>query len=144
MGSEMCIRDRPLIDLLMEPTKIYVKSLLALIAKSPVHALAHITGGGLLENIPRVLPDNATAIIDTKAWTRPPVFDWLQQGGNIDEHEMHRTLNCGVGMVICVPANTAVSAVEFLNANGEEAFILGTIEETKSGEEQVQLLGLSE
>ena len=91
-----------------------------------------------------VLPDNATAIIDTKAWTRPPVFDWLQQGGNIDEHEMHRTLNCGVGMVICVPANTAASAVEFLNANGEEAFILGTIEETKSGEEQVQLLGLSE
>ena len=135
---------KPLIDLLMEPTKIYVKSLLALIAKSPVHALAHITGGGLLENIPRVLPDNATAIIDTKAWTRPPVFDWLQQGGNIDEHEMHRTLNCGVGMVICVPANTAASAVEFLNADGEEAFILGTIEETKSGEEQVQLLGLSE
>lgn len=133
---------QPLIDLLMAPTKIYVKSLLALIAKSPVHALAHITGGGLLENIPRVLPDNATAVIDTKAWTRPAVFDWLQQGGNIDEHEMHRTLNCGVGMVICVPADTAATAVEFLNAQGEEAFVMGTIQETKAGEEQVQLQGL--
>jgi len=133
---------QPLIDLLMAPTKIYVKSLLALIAKSPVHALAHITGGGLLENIPRVLPDNATAVIDTKAWTRPAVFDWLQQGGNIDEHEMHRTLNCGVGMVICVPADTAAAAVEFLNAQGEKAFVMGTIQETKTGEEQVQLQGL--
>ena len=135
---------QPLIDLLMAPTKIYVKSLLGLIAQSPVHALAHITGGGLLENIPRVLPDNATAIIDTKAWTRPTVFDWIQRGGNIDEHEMHRTLNCGVGMVICVPAETAQSAIDFLTANGETAFILGTIEESKEGQEQVQLLGLAE
>ena len=134
---------QPLIDLLMAPTKIYVKSLLALIAKSPVHALAHITGGGLLENIPRVLPDNATAVIDTNTWTRPAVFDWLQQGGNIDEQEMHRTLNCGVGMVICVPAETAAAAVEFLNTQGEQAFVMGTIQETKAGEEQVQLLGLS-
>jgi phosphoribosylformylglycinamidine cyclo-ligase len=133
---------QPLIDLLMAPTKIYVKSLLGLIAKSPVHALAHITGGGLLENIPRVLPENATAVIDTNAWTRPAVFDWLQQGGNIEEHEMHRTLNCGVGMVICVPSDTAESALEFLNANGETAFVLGTIEESKAGEEQVQLQGL--
>ena len=104
---------QPLIDLLMAPTKIYVKSLLGLIAQSPVHALAHITGGGLLENIPRVLPDNATAIIDTSAWTRPAVFDWLQQGGNIDEHEMHRALNCGVGMVICVPADTVAAALSY-------------------------------
>ena len=133
---------QPLIDLLMAPTKIYVKSLLGLIAQSPVHALAHITGGGLLENIPRVLPDNATAIIDTSAWTRPAVFDWLQQGGNIDEHEMHRTLNCGVGMVICVPADTAASALSFLNNNGEDAFVLGTIEESKAGQEQVQLFGM--
>lgn len=135
---------KPLIDLLMAPTKIYVKSLLGLIAQSPVHALAHITGGGLLENIPRVLPANATAVIDTKAWTRPAVFNWLQQGGNIEEREMHRTLNCGVGMVICVPADTAQSALDFLNSHGEEAFILGTIEESKADEEQVQLLGLAE
>jgi len=135
---------QPLIDLLMAPTKIYVKSLLGLISQSPVHALAHITGGGLLENIPRVLPDNATAIIDTNAWTRPAVFDWLQRGGNIDEHEMHRTLNCGVGMVICVPAETTQTALDFLAANGESAFVLGTIEESKEGQEQVQLLGLAE
>ena len=134
---------QPLIDLLMAPTRIYVKSLLALIAESPVHALAHITGGGLLENIPRVLPDNATAIIDTNAWTRPAVFDWLQQGGNIDEHEMHRTLNCGVGMVICVPAETVEKAIDFLNNQGENAFMLGTIEASKPDQEQVQLLGLS-
>ena len=135
---------QPLIDLLMAPTKIYVKSLLALIAELPVHALAHITGGGLLENIPRVLPDNATAIIDTNAWTRPAVFDWLQQGGNIEEHEMHRTLNCGVGMVICVPAKTAEQAIDFLNKQGENAFMLGTIEASKAGHERVQLLGLSD
>ena len=98
----------------------------------------------MLENIPRVLPDNATAIIDTNAWTRPAVFDWLQRGGNIDEHEMHRTLNCGVGMVICVPAETAQAALDFLAANGESAFILGTIEQSKEGQEQVQLLGLAE
>ena len=127
----------------MAPTKIYVKSLLALIAESPVHALAHITGGGLLENIPRVLPENATAVIDTNAWTRPAVFDWLQQGGNIDEYEMYRTLNCGVGMVICVPAETADTAIDFLNAQGESAFMLGTIEASKPDQEQVQLLGLS-
>jgi phosphoribosylformylglycinamidine cyclo-ligase len=135
---------QPLIDLLMAPTKIYVKSLLGLIAQSPVHALAHITGGGLLENIPRVLPHNAKAVIDTNAWTRPAVFNWLQQGGNIDEHEMYRTLNCGVGMVVCVPAETAQSALEFLTTKGENAFILGTIEPSTEGQEQVQLVGLDE
>jgi phosphoribosylformylglycinamidine cyclo-ligase len=134
---------KPLIDLLMEPTRIYVKSLLELIKKSQVNALAHITGGGLLENIPRVLPDNAKAVIDTKAWKRPVVFDWLQNGGNIDEHEMHRTLNCGVGMVICVPADRAQEALDMLAASGETAFELGSISELNAGEEQVQLVGLS-
>jgi len=133
----------PLIDLLMEPTKIYVKPLLELIKKSQVNALAHITGGGLLENIPRVLPENAKAVIDTQAWKRPVVFDWLQKGGNIDEHEMHRTLNCGVGMVICVPADQAQEALDMLAASGETAFELGSISELAAGEEQVQLVGLS-
>lgn len=133
----------PLIDLLMKPTKIYVKPLLELIKKSQVNALAHITGGGLLENIPRVLPENAKAVIDTQAWKRPVVFDWLQKGGNIDEHEMHRTLNCGVGMVICVPADRAEEALEMLAASGETAFELGSISELTAGEEQVQLTGLS-
>ena len=133
----------PLIDLLMEPTRIYVKPLLKLIAESQVNALAHITGGGLLENIPRVLPDNTKAVIDTQAWTRPTVFDWIQKGGNIDEHEMHRTLNCGVGMVICVPADRAQEAMTMLAASGESAFIMGSISAQEAGEEQVQLLGLS-
>ena len=128
-----------LIDLLMAPTKIYVKSLLNLISKLPVHAIAHITGGGLLENIPRVLPDNATAVIDTKAWKRPIVFDWLQEQGNIESQEMYRTLNCGVGMVICVPAEAESEALKLLTESGEQAFVLGTIEETKAGQPQVQL-----
>ena len=113
-----------------------------LIKNSQVNALAHITGGGLLENIPRVLPDNAKAVIDTQAWKRPVVFDWLQKGGNIDEHEMHRTLNCGVGMVICVPADRAQEALDMLAASGETAFELGSISELAAGEEQVQLVGL--
>lgn len=135
---------KPLIDLLMAPTKIYVKSILKLISESPVHAIAHITGGGLLENIPRVLPENATAVIDTNSWKQPTVFNWLQQQGNIEQSEMYRTLNCGVGMVICVPSNTAESALNLLNNAGEEAFILGTIEETTESQPQVQLNGLCE
>ena len=137
------LEGHPLIDLLMAPTKIYVKSLLTLIEESSVHALAHITGGGLLENIPRVLPECAKAVIDVTAWKRPAIFDWLQKGGNIDEHEMYRTLNCGVGMVICVPAASAELAITNLTSNGETAFILGTIEPMNPGDEQVQLLGLT-
>ena len=136
------LEGQPLIDLLMAPTKIYVKSLLKLISESPVHALAHITGGGLLENIPRVLPDNAKAMINLDAWQRPAIFDWLQKGGNIDEHEMHRTLNCGVGMVICVPASSVDAALVKLADNGEIAFVLGDIQPMLPGDEQVELLGL--
>ena len=137
--SSLELDGEKLIDLLMAPTKIYVKSLLNLISKLPVHAIAHITGGGLLDNIPRVLPDNATAVIDTKAWKRPIVFDWLQQQGNIESQEMYRTLNCGVGMVICVPAEAESEALKLLTESGEQAFVLGTIEETKAGQPQVQL-----
>jgi phosphoribosylformylglycinamidine cyclo-ligase len=138
-ASSLELEGEKLIDLLMAPTKIYVKSLLNLISKLPVHAIAHITGGGLLENIPRVLPNNATAVINTKAWQRPIVFDWLQEQGNIESQEMYRTLNCGVGMVICVPADAQKEALELLTNSGEKAFVLGTIEETKTGQPQVQL-----
>ena len=137
--SSLELEGEKLIDLLMAPTKIYVKSLLKLISKLPVHAIAHITGGGLLENIPRVLPDNATAVINTQAWKRPIIFDWLQQNGNIETQEMYRTLNCGVGMVICVPAEAKAEALKLLTENGEQAFVLGTIEETKDGQPQVQM-----
>ena len=137
--SSFELEGEKLIDLLMAPTKIYVKSLLNLISKLPVHAIAHITGGGLLENIPRVLPENATAVINTKAWKRPVVFDWLQEQGNIESHEMYRTLNCGVGMVICVPAEAETEALKLLSESGEQAFVLGTIQQTESGQPQVQL-----
>jgi phosphoribosylformylglycinamidine cyclo-ligase len=140
-AKEKILDGTPLIDLLMAPTRIYVKSLLNLIKTSHVHALAHITGGGLLENIPRVLPKEAKAIIDISSWKRPAVFDWLQRSGNIDELEMFRTLNCGVGMVICVPAATEEEALKKLSASGETPFVLGKIEPICNGEEQVQLVG---
>ena len=133
-----------LLDLLMAPTKIYVKPILNLINKMPVHALAHITGGGLLENIPRVLPSGTMAEIDLSSWKRPLVFDWLQHKGNIEELEMYRTLNCGVGMVLCVPSSCEEIALAELRGSGEEAFVLGKIEPLKTGDSQVQLIGSSE
>ncbi|MGS2723100.1 phosphoribosylformylglycinamidine cyclo-ligase [Porticoccus sp. GXU_MW_L64] len=133
---------KPLIEALMAPTNIYVKPLLRLIRDSQVHALSHITGGGLLENIPRVLPDNAKAVIDTNSWQRPAVFDWLQKHGNVSEREMHRTFNCGVGMVICVPADSVENAFDILRASNQEAFLIGEITQAASGEEQVELVGI--
>ena len=138
------LEGEPLIDPWMAPTKIYVKSILDLMSRSQVNALAHNTGGGLIENIPRVLPDNASAIIDTNAWQRPIVFDWLQKAGNIEEREMYRTLNCGVGMVICVPNNSVEKALTILQENGEQAFTLGHIVETLPDGERVKLLGINE
>lgn len=121
-------------EALLAPTRIYVKPLLELMKAIPVHALSHITGGGFLENIPRVLPDNLQANIDTNSWAMPEVFNWLQQAGNIDETEMYRTFNCGVGMVICVPAAEAEAAIQQLQQAGEKAWHLGTISEKTSNE----------
>ena len=112
----------------MAPTRIYVKPLLKLIKDTgAVKAMAHITGGGLLENIPRVLPENAQAVIDVESWTRPVVFDWLQQQGNVDETEMHRVLNCGVGMVICVAQEHVDKALSTLRDAGEQPWVIGQI-----------------
>ena len=119
---------------LLEPTRIYVKSLLSLQKKIKLKALAHITGGGLLENIPRVLPDNTKAIIDKNSWEMPEVFKWLQTNGNVDAQEMYRTFNCGVGMVICVSQEDKESAIQLLNEMGEHAFLIGEIE---AAEEEV-------
>ena len=103
----------------MAPTRIYVKPLLQLIRETgAVKAMAHITGGGLLENIPRVLPEGASASIDLSSWQRPAVFNWLQEQGNVNETEMHRVLNCGVGMVICVAADQAERAMQVLQEAG--------------------------
>ncbi|WP_299201537.1 phosphoribosylformylglycinamidine cyclo-ligase [uncultured Amphritea sp.] len=133
---------KPLTEALMEPTRIYVKPVLELIKKSQVNALSHITGGGLLENIPRVLPQSAKAVIDINSWQMPEVFRWIQTLGNVDSREMYRTLNCGIGMVIVVPADTANAALQILKDAGEAPFIVGEIAAASAGEEQVQLLGL--
>jgi len=119
---------------LLAPTQIYVKPLLALHEKINIHALAHITGGGLLENLPRVMPDNTQANIDTSSWNTPAIFDWLQTNGNISTEEMHRTFNCGIGMVAVVDPADVDTAVKLLNEQGVETKIIGNIEtsETKT------------
>ncbi|WP_163557420.1 phosphoribosylformylglycinamidine cyclo-ligase [Halomonas sp. NO4] len=135
------IDGQPLADALLAPTRIYVKPLLSLIRDSgvPVHALSHITGGGLTENLPRVLPDGLAARVDVASWERPAVFDWLQRQGNVDEREMYRVLNCGIGMVVVVPADKADQARAHLQAQGEAVFRIGEIVAQGDGEEPVQL-----
>ena len=113
---------------LLAPTRIYVKPILSLLKKLPVHAMAHITGGGLLENLPRVLPDGTRAVIDLASWDRPAVFDWLQRGGGVADREMLRTFNCGVGLVVCVADDDAPRTCEHLGEGGEHAWTIGRIE----------------
>ena len=115
-------------DVLLEPTRIYVKSLLELQQQVEIHALAHITGGGLLENIPRVLPEKISAVLESSSWTRPAIFNWLQQQGNIAETEMYRTFNCGIGMVVCVAAANADNAMKILQNAGETVWKIGEIQ----------------
>ncbi|PLR36192.1 phosphoribosylformylglycinamidine cyclo-ligase [Chimaeribacter arupi] len=128
---------RSLADHLLAPTKIYVKSILSLIEQIDVHAIAHLTGGGFWENIPRVLPANTQAVIDESSWQWPAVFTWLQQAGNVSRHEMYRTFNCGVGMVIALPAALADQAVELLTASGEKAWKIGRINASDAAEQVV-------
>lgn len=118
---------KPLADHLLAPTRIYVKSVLELIDKVDVHAIAHLTGGGFWENIPRVLPENTQAVIDESSWQWPEVFNWLQTAGNVSRHEMYRTFNCGVGMIIALPEAEVENALALLNANGEKAWKIGGI-----------------
>lgn len=128
-------------DALLAPTKIYVKSLLDLQNKMPIHALSHITGGGLLENLPRVLPENSCAEIDLNSWQLPELFSWLQQAGNVEKTEMYRTFNCGVGMVIAVAAENAEAAIASLNAAGETAWQIGRITKQTENTDPVVLVG---
>ena len=131
---------RPLLDALLTPTRIYVKSLLALLEKIDVKAMAHITGGGLPENLPRVLPEKVAAVVDESSWQWPEVFRWLQQQGQVEKHEMYRTFNCGVGMVLVVPADQTDAALTELKALGETAWRLGDMR-PQTGEHQVQFEG---
>ncbi len=129
----------PLADAVMAPTRIYVKPLLALIAGlggEGVKGMAHITGGGLTENVPRVLPEGVTADISRSSWTLPPLFQWLQREGRVADAEMHRVFNCGIGMVVIVAAADAARAMEQLRAAGETVFRLGEIRARNGGEPQ--------
>lgn len=114
-----------------------MKSVLELIENVDVHAIAHLTGGGFWENIPRVLPDNVKAVINEKSWEWQPVFKWLQEQGGISWHEMYRTFNCGVGMVIALPQADVEKALSVLKAAGENAWLIGQVEALNAGEEQV-------
>jgi phosphoribosylformylglycinamidine cyclo-ligase len=102
-----------------------------LVENLAVHAISHITGGGLLENIPRVMPDHLAAKLDTSSWELPEIFQWLQAEGNIATSEMHRVLNCGVGMVVIVPKESSSEAIKLLNSNGEKAWLIGEVVESK-------------
>jgi phosphoribosylformylglycinamidine cyclo-ligase len=125
--AETRIDGTPLYDLLLEPTRIYVKPVLALLATAPVHAVAHITGGGPTGNIPRVLPDGLEAVIEERSWTRPPVFDWLERAGNVQREEMYRTFNCGLGMTVVVPPAAVDQSLAVLRERGEQASVIGEI-----------------
>ncbi len=129
---------RPLADAILEPTRIYVKPLLALMQAMPgaVKGMAHITGGGITENVPRILRDELTARIDAASWTLPPLFQWLQQAGNVADAEMHRVFNCGIGMVVVVSAEDADAAAAKLAAAGETVHRIGRIDARKDGEAQ--------
>jgi phosphoribosylformylglycinamidine cyclo-ligase len=118
---------KTLFDRLLEPTRIYVKSMLKLSAALPVSAYAHITGGGLTDNIPRVLPEGFEARLDRGSWPRDPLFGWLQSAGQISDEEMYRTFNCGIGMVAIVPPTAERQALEVLREHGETAMRIGTI-----------------
>ena len=127
---------RPLGHVLLEPTRIYVKSVLALRESIALKGLAHITGGGLVENVPRILPDAVTAILERDGWPMPPIFSWLQGQGGVADAEMHRVFNCGIGMVVVVAEADADAALERLRGLGEAAFRIGRIEVRSAGQAQ--------
>ena len=133
------LEGKSIADHLLEPTRIYVKPILELLKSHKVNAISHITGGGFWENIPRVLPSECKAVINSKSWEWPAIFNWLQTNGNVETHEMYRTFNCGVGLMLVVPADSAGSIVDSLNAMGENAWELGSIAE-KDGSEQVEMV----
>ena len=133
------VGNKPLTEALLEPTRIYVKSLLNLIAQQPVHALAHITGGGITENVPRVLPENTVANVKLGSWPTQPLFDWLQEEGNISDDEMLKTFNCGIGMVMCVAKERVDTVLDVLKDSGESAFVIGDIAKA-DGEPKVNYL----
>lgn len=128
--------ERTLADVVMAPTRIYVKQVLATMEKVSIKGMAHITGGGLLENVPRVLPENTVAELEKAAWPRPKLFDWMQAEGNVAENEMHRVFNCGIGLVVVVAAADADAAMAELKAQGEAVYRIGKIRARQGDEAQ--------
>ncbi|MFS1539832.1 MAG: phosphoribosylformylglycinamidine cyclo-ligase [Candidatus Phlomobacter fragariae] len=133
------LENKSLADHLLAPTRIYVKNILALIEKQDIHTIVHITGGGFWENIPRVLPVNTQAQIDGASWQWPTIFNWLQQTGNVTTHEMYRTFNCGVGMLIVLPAEEVSDALQLLHQLGEKVWQIGKIVTINANEPQVSI-----
>ncbi len=131
---------RPLGEELLTPTRIYVKTILNLLRDFQIKGMAHITGGGILENVPRVLPRHCRAVISSTSWPKPPIFELLREGGNIDASEMYRTFNYGIGMVLVVPAKEADDIMVRLRGLKETAYLIGEIELCDEGEEQVRLV----
>ena len=131
---------RPLRDVVMEPTRIYVKPLLALMQVLPIKGMAHITGGGLVENVPRVLGENLAAVLHRDAWIMPPLFGWLQRHGGVADAEMHRVFNCGIGMAVIVAAADAARAQAELAAAGETVWCIGEIIERAAGQAQAAVV----
>ena len=125
--------DRLLGDALLEPTRIYVRSLLPALKTGAIHALGHITGGGLLENVPRILPAGCHSRIDAGTWPQPPLFSWLQAQGRIEPGELARTFNCGIGMVLCVASDRVADLIEALNESGEVIHVIGAVEAGDKG-----------
>jgi phosphoribosylformylglycinamidine cyclo-ligase len=131
---------RPLADVLLEPTRIYVKPLLELMRKIKVKGLAHITGGGLVENIPRALPEGVSAVLKKSSWPMPPLFDWLQRQGGVAEAEMHRVFNCGIGMTLIVAEADVATAERMLSEAGERVYCIGRIEAQATGQARTVVL----
>lgn len=137
--SHTSFAGRTLGDCLLTPTRIYANTLLALQKQITPHAMAHITGGGLIENIPRVLPPYTRAALDRKSWQMPEIFAWLQKQGNISDHEMYRTFNCGVGMVLCVAPEDEKPCLTILRSLGAQPFVIGSVEPTQQQAPDVTL-----
>ena len=131
---------RPLGDVLLEPTRIYVKPLLALMQQMRVKGMAHITGGGLAENVPRMLPESVRAVIGRSSWPTPPLFQWLQREGNVADGEMLRVFNCGIGMIVVVAAEHADAAMKFLAAQGETVYRIGVVHARRADEPQTAVV----
>lgn len=127
-------------EAVIAPTRLYVKPILAALKQFNIKGMAHITGGGITENVPRVLPDNTVAEINSKAWPLPKLFQWLQQAGNIASEEMHRTFNCGIGMVVILAEEEAATLANFLTEQGETVYQLGTIRPRQGKEHQTQII----